>query len=90
MAAPTSAEEESNRLKTCGLVWREDQADSRRWVEPAPTRHQGRIKTLPLFMVKPKPRLEIHALDGERFLLPKDFKGSWFDVKSPKGIPLIA
>lgn len=89
MVAPTSAEEESNRLKSCGLVWREDQADSRRWVEPAATRREGRIKTLALFTIKPTPGLEIHALDGERFLLPKDFKGDWLSIKSPKGKELI-
>jgi len=77
------------RLKNCGLVWREDQSDSHRWVEPAPTRHEGRIKTLPLFMVKPVAGLEIHALDGERYVLPKDFKGDWFLVTSPKGVALI-
>lgn len=79
------------RLKRCGLVFYEDQLSGERWVAPPAAREteQARIKVLPLFMVKPVPGMQITATDGEKYLLPADFKGTWFDVVSPKGKELI-
>lgn len=78
------------RLKRCGLVWYEDQLDSRRWVSrPGIVAGSARVKVLPLSMVEPTPELEITALDGEKYFIPKDFKGDWFSVAGPSGRKLI-
>lgn len=93
-----AAEMQDMRLKRCGLVWKEDQLNGRRWVAPPAQRtaldhdvhvDPHRFKVLPLYLVKPMPGLEIEATDGEKYLLPLDFKGDWFAVKSPTGKELI-
>lgn len=78
------------RLKSCGLVQYDDQLSSKRFIAPAGKRFDSRVQVLPLYMVKPKPGMEIEAIDGEKYVLPADFKGDWFEVTSPKGVRLIA
>jgi hypothetical protein len=80
---------QDTRLKACGLVQYDCQLSSKRWIAPAGRRFETRTQVLPLFMVKPKPNMEIEALDGEKYLLPADFQGDWFDVVSDLGRRLI-
>jgi len=93
-APPMDAVQADMRLKRCGLVYYEDQLNGHRWVGPAgsaATRlFPNRLKVTALYLTVPKPGLEITALDGERYVLEKDFKGDWFSVVSPKNVPLIA
>lgn len=93
-----TAERETNhaanqdmRLKRCGLVFYENQLSSHRYVAPAGKRQadEARLRVIPLYLAKPIPGMEIEALDGEKYLLPKDFKGDWFDVTSETGKKLI-
>lgn len=78
------------RLKRCGLVYNEGQLTGQKWVAPPGGTYPGIVKVLPLYLAKPTPRLEITATDGEKYLLPADFKGDWFSIRSPKGVDLIA
>lgn len=88
--AGEEAVDQDMRLKRCGLVWYEDQLTSRRWVaRPGIVPGAARLKVLPLFMVKPAAGLEIEATDGEKYILPREFKGDWFSIVSPKNVPLI-
>ena len=84
------ADYEAQRLQNCGLVYHERQINGQCWIGP-PERHPsafGRVKVLPLSDVVPRPNMLIHA-HGEKYQLPHDFKGTWFDVVSPTGKELI-
>lgn len=89
-----SAIDQDMRLKACGLVLYEDQLNGHRWVGPAGSPairlFPNRVKVTALYMAQPKPGMEIEAVDGEKYILPKDFQGDWFSIKSPKGVALIA
>ncbi len=90
-APTTGSVDQDMRLKRCGLVFYENQLSSQRFVAPAgrPQSEDARLKVLPLYLTKPVPGMEIEALDGEKYVLEKDFNGDWFDVTSPKGVKLI-
>lgn len=84
------AVESSIRLKGCGLVFHERVSDNKRWVGPPERRLDGEpvVKVTTLDRVTPKPNMEIRA-HGEIYLLPPDFSGSWFDIASDTGKPMI-
>ena len=84
------AEAKAARMRNCGLVYHERQSDGRTWIGP-PEPHfdgTGRVKVMPLMDVTPQPNMIVHA-HGEKYEIPYDFRGSWFDVKSPTGKALI-
>lgn len=82
---------EVDQLNHCGLVYHIRQRDHFCWVGPPEKVPDGEpiVKVLPLIQAKPTPNLEIRA-HGETYLLPYDFRGTWFDITSPvKGKALI-
>ena len=83
-------ESETERLTNCGLVYHIRQRDQFCWVGPPERRLDGEpiVRVLPLVQAQPTPNLEIRA-HGEIYLLPYNFKGTWFDVESSKGVRLI-
>jgi len=85
------AERKATRLKECGLVYYERLRDGKCWIGPpgdVPPAETGRVKVLALSFVEPKPQMEIHA-HFERYLVARNFRGTWFDVKSPHGKALV-
>lgn len=89
--SPQEMEQEAERLNNCRLVYFERQGTTDRWIGPAgEQRHnEARINVKPLTHVQPAPGIEIHAHDGEHYLIPANFKGTWLEVISPKGVQLI-
>lgn len=90
-AADALAVEQNQRLQNCGLHYHENQSTSRGYVGPPVrrTNPEPRYTVQPLTRVTPKPGMEIHAVDGEKYTLPLSFAGTWFDIISPKGVKLI-
>ena len=84
------AVQEAHRLASAGLVYHERQRDGHCWIAPPEQHQDGQmiVRILPLPHATPKPGMEIRA-HGEIYLLPLDFEGTWFDVFSTKGVPLI-
>jgi hypothetical protein len=91
IVASQAARVDADRLKGCGLAYHERQVDMFCWIGPPQRSYDGGsiVKVLPLTLAQPRPNMKIEALDGERYLLPHDFRGTWFDVTSPKGVSLI-
>lgn len=90
--AAALAVEQDIRLKACGVAYHENQTTSRGYVGPPVHRLDGagpKFTVQPLNRVEPKPGMEIHATDGEKYTLSLNFAGTWFDVVSPKGKRLI-